>query len=125
MLIDNSLSADCTVIEASGLDREGLLFELTNAISKLNLNIVSAQVTTFGERAVDTFYVKDLTGDKILSPWRQGTIRRNLIEAFARADRQAHGPRNRAATLRFRPCVLIFVDSALISRAAKKGKLSR
>jgi [protein-PII] uridylyltransferase len=83
VLIDNSLSADCTVIEASGLDREGLLFELTNTISKLNLNIVSAQVTTFGERAVDTFYVKDLTGDKILSPWRQGTIRRNLIEAFA------------------------------------------
>ncbi len=83
VLIDNSISADCTVIEASGLDREGLLFELTNAISKLNLNIVSAQVTTFGERAVDTFYVKDLTGDKILSPWRQGTIRRNLIEAFA------------------------------------------
>ena len=83
VLIDNSLSADCSVIEVSGLDREGLLFELTNAISKLNLNIVSAQVTTFGERAVDTFYVKDLTGDKILSPSRQGAIRRNLIEIFA------------------------------------------
>ncbi len=83
VLIDNSISADCTVIEVSGLDREGLLFELTNAISKLSLNIVSAHVTTFGERAVDTFYVKDLTGDKIVSPPRQGTIRRNLIEVFA------------------------------------------
>jgi len=83
VLIDNALSADCTVIEASGLDREGLLFELTNAISKLNLNIVSAHVTTFGERAVDTFYVKDLTGDKILSASRQAAIRRNLIDVFA------------------------------------------
>ena len=90
------------MIEVSGLDRVGLLFELTNTISKLNLNIVSAQVTTFGERAVDTFYVKDLTGDKILSPTRQATIRRNLIEAFAANRRQARGPRNRAATLRFR-----------------------
>ena len=83
VLIDNSLSADCTVIEVSGLDRVGLLFELTMAISKLNLNIVSAHVTTFGERAVDAFYVKDLTADKIVSPTRQGTIRRNLIEVFA------------------------------------------
>ncbi|MGA9599149.1 MAG: [protein-PII] uridylyltransferase [Methylocystis sp.] len=83
VLIDNSLSADSTVIEVSGLDRVGLLFELTSAISKLNLNIVSAHVTTFGERAVDTFYVKDLTADKIVSPTRQATIRRNLIDVFA------------------------------------------
>lgn len=82
------------MIEVSGLDREGLLFELTNAISKLSLNIVSAHVTTFGERAVDTFYVKDLTGDKIFSPSRQGAIRRNLIEIFASAGekRTAHSP---------------------------------
>ncbi|WP_435072755.1 [protein-PII] uridylyltransferase [Methylocystis bryophila] len=94
VLIDNALSAVCTVIEVSGLDREGLLFELTNAISKLSLNIVSAHVTTFGERAVDTFYVKDLTGDKIFSPSRQGAIRRNLIEIFASAGekRTAHSP---------------------------------
>jgi len=80
--IDNSLSVDCTVIEASGLDREGLLFELTNAISKLNLNIVSAHVTTFGERAVDAFYVKDLTGGKVQSTTRQASIRRQLLEVF-------------------------------------------
>ncbi len=90
VLIDNAISADCTVIEVSGLDREGLLFELTNAISKLSLNIISAHVTTFGERAVDTFYVKDLTGDKIVAPFRQGTIRRNLIEVFAaKGDKRA------------------------------------
>jgi len=83
VVIDNSLSNDCTVIEVSGLDREGLLFELTNAISKLNLNIVSAHVTTFGERAVDAFYVKDLTGEKIQLPSRQATIKRQLLEIFA------------------------------------------
>jgi len=81
-LIDNSQSQDRTVIEVSGLDRVGLLFELTNALSRLNLNIVSAHVTTFGERAVDTFYVKDLTGGKILAPSRQNTIRRKLLEVF-------------------------------------------
>ncbi len=83
VVIDNSLSNDCTVIEVSGLDREGLLFELTNAISRLNLNIVSAHITTFGERAVDVMYVKDLTGEKIILPSRQAAIRRQLLEIFS------------------------------------------
>jgi len=50
------------VIEVSGLDRPGLLYQLTTAISKLNLNIASAHVATFGERARDVFYVTDLVG---------------------------------------------------------------
>ena len=80
--VDNSLSNTYTVVEVSGLDREGLLFDLTNAISKLNLNIASAHVTTFGERAVDAFYVTDLTGAKIVSPQRQIAIKRQLLDVF-------------------------------------------
>ncbi|QGM44570.1 [protein-PII] uridylyltransferase [Methylocystis heyeri] len=83
VVIDNSLSHDCTVVEVSGLDREGLLFELTSVISRLNLNIVSAHITTFGERAVDVMYVKDLTGEKILLPSRQAAIRKQLLEIFS------------------------------------------
>lgn len=82
VVIDNSLSNVYTVIEVSGLDREGLLFDLTNAISKLNLNIASAHIVTFGERAVDAFYVTDLTGEKITSPARHATIKRQLLEVF-------------------------------------------
>ena len=80
--VDNSLSNVYTVVEVSGLDRAGLLFDLTNAISKLSLNIASAHVTTFGERAVDAFYVTDLTGAKIISPQRQVTIKRQLLDVF-------------------------------------------
>ncbi|MFO1124184.1 MAG: [protein-PII] uridylyltransferase [Methylocystis sp.] len=82
VVVDNSLSNVYTVIEVSGLDREGLLFELTNAISRLNLNIASAHIVTFGERAVDAFYVTDLTGAKIVSPQRQAAIKRQLLEVF-------------------------------------------
>ena len=81
-MVDNSLSNVYTVIEVSGLDREGLLFDLTNAISKLNLNIASAHIVTFGERAVDAFYVTDLTGAKIASAQRQAAIKRQLLEVF-------------------------------------------
>jgi [protein-PII] uridylyltransferase len=39
VLLDNALSNQFTVIEVSGLDRPGLLFELTNTLSDLNLDI--------------------------------------------------------------------------------------
>ena len=80
--IDNSWSNKFTAIEASGLDRPGLLYSLTCALSDLNLNIGSAHITTYGERAVDVFYVTDLTGAKITGPGRQETIRKRLTAAF-------------------------------------------
>jgi [protein-PII] uridylyltransferase len=80
--IDNALSTRHTVIEVSGLDRPGLLYDLTTALGKLNLNIASAHIATFGEKAVDVFYVTDLTGTKVNHPGRQAAIRRTLLEVF-------------------------------------------
>jgi [protein-PII] uridylyltransferase len=82
ILVDNSWSNQFTVIEASGLDRPGLLYDLTRAISDLNLNIASAHIVTFGERAVDVFYVTDLLGHKIANASREASIRRRLLTAF-------------------------------------------
>ncbi len=82
VVIDNSWSNRFTAIEATGLDRPGLLYDLTRTISDLNLNIGTAHIATFGERAVDVFYVTDLTGQKIANANRQATIRRRLEEVF-------------------------------------------
>jgi [protein-PII] uridylyltransferase len=79
VLVDNALSNQFTVVEVSGLDRPGLLFELTNTLSDLNLDITSAHITTFGEKAVDVFYVTDLTNKKITSPQRHNAIRARLL----------------------------------------------
>ena len=87
--IDNSLSNRQTVIEVSGLDRPGLLYDLTTALGKLNLNIASAHIVTFGEKAVDVFYVTDLTGTKITHAGRQATIRRALLEVFKAEETEA------------------------------------
>ncbi len=83
VIIDNVLSTRHTVLEVSGLDRPGLLYDLTTAIGKLNLNIASAHIATFGEKAVDVFYVTDLTNAKIVSTARQLTIRKALLDVFA------------------------------------------
>ncbi len=87
--INNQWSNRYTVIEVTGLDRPGLLYELTATLSKLNLNIASAHVATFGERAVDVFYVTDLLGAKLASPTREVTIKRALLQLFAPAGDMA------------------------------------
>ncbi len=92
VIIDNVLSSRHTVLEVSGLDRPGLLYDLTTAIGKLNLNIASAHIATFGEKAVDVFYVTDLTGAKITSTGRQLVIRQALLAVFTlELDKQASG----------------------------------
>jgi [protein-PII] uridylyltransferase len=81
--VDNNLSRRYTVVEVSGLDRPGLLRDLTASLSSLNLNIGSAHIVTFGEKAVDSFYIADLTGQKITAPARQAAIKRRLLADFA------------------------------------------
>ncbi len=83
VIINNTLSDRLTVIEVAGRDRPGLLYDLTNTLSDLSLDIASAHITTFGEKAVDVFYVTDLTGKKIENETRQKTIRERLTTVLA------------------------------------------
>ena len=93
--VNNGWSNRYTMVEVTGLDRPGLLFELTATLSRLSLNIASAHVATFGERVVDVFYVTDLFGAKITSATRQATIKRALIAllspAPAEVEKRAKG----------------------------------
>jgi [protein-PII] uridylyltransferase len=95
--INNQWSTRHTMLEVIGLDRPGLLFELTATLSKLNLNIASAHVATFGERVVDVFYVTDLFGAKINSALRQAAIKRALIALLLPSREAATAPAKSAA----------------------------
>ena len=91
VIIDNQSSNRFTVIEINGLDRIGLLYDLTEALYKLNLNIASAHVTTFGEKAIDVFYVTDLTGAKIENKTRHSQIEHALASVLTAAAAVAVG----------------------------------
>ncbi|MCA1999206.1 MAG: [protein-PII] uridylyltransferase [Hyphomicrobiales bacterium] len=86
VVIDNELSAKATVVEVTGLDRPGLLYELTTEFGKQNLNVNSARIVTYGEKAVDVFYVTDLTGGKITQAPRQQRLRKALIAVLSGSD---------------------------------------
>jgi len=82
VLIDNKASRRHTVIEVNGRDRPGLLYRVTLALTKQNLIIDSAKITTFGERAVDSFYVHDALGSKIEDEAKLKRLRQRLLEAL-------------------------------------------
>ena len=95
--IRNTLSNRFSVIEVSGLDRPGLLSEITGTLSDLSLDIASAHITTFGEKVIDTFYVTDLMGQKVDNPTRLDTIRTSLIATLNGASQQRAGKVRAAA----------------------------
>src|SRR5499427_5229599 len=94
--VNNQWSNRYTVVEVTGLDRPGLLYELTTTLSKLNLNIASAHVATFGKRVVDVFYVTDLTGAQITTPTRQAAIKRPLLALFTAATAESKSAKQAA-----------------------------
>jgi len=85
VLIDNKASNRFTVIEVNARDRPALLNQLANALFQSKVMLHSAHVATYGERAVDTFYVTDLTGDKIASGSRLKALEKRLLDAASGA----------------------------------------
>jgi [protein-PII] uridylyltransferase len=63
--VDNDASDFFTVIEVGAPDRLGLLFDVTRTFAELRLDVHLAKVATFGERVVDSFYVRDDLGRKV------------------------------------------------------------
>jgi [protein-PII] uridylyltransferase len=64
--VNNQLSSLNTVIEVKTRDRLGLLYLLAKALFEMELNICLARVTTKGHQAIDAFFVRDFSGNKVL-----------------------------------------------------------
>ena len=82
VVFDNHASNTHTVIEVNGRDRPGLLHDVTAAISDQGLQIASAHITTYGVRAVDVFYVKDVFGLKVDNERKLAALRRVMEAAL-------------------------------------------
>ena len=78
VIIDNTASNSHSLIEVNGKDRPGFLYDITSALSEAGLQIAAAKVTTFGARAVDVFYVKDMYGLKVQHPEKLRRIEQTI-----------------------------------------------
>ena len=80
--IDNETSSTATVIEVSAPNGMGLLYQITRALSSLDLNILSAKVQTLGSDVVDSFYVLDNDGKKINDQLHADEVKQALKHAI-------------------------------------------
>src|SRR3954469_6834197 len=83
VFIDNLASSRYTVVEINARDRAALLSGLAGALFELRTAVHSAHIATYGERAVDVFYLTDLAGAKIESPARLKAMQTRLLRAAA------------------------------------------
>ncbi len=89
VLIDNQASEIHTLIEINGRDRPGLLYLLTSTLGAMHFTVASAHISTYGERAVDVFYVKDRAGFKVTNKTSIEAIKEALLKVLA-ADQSAN-----------------------------------
>jgi [protein-PII] uridylyltransferase len=81
--IELEASEDASVVETEGLDRPGLLYELAAAVAGLDVMIASAHIATYGERAVDTFYLRDRQNRKITDPKLLKRLEKRLLSVLS------------------------------------------
>jgi len=81
--VELAASEDASVVEAEGLDRPGLLHELATALSDLGVTIASAHIATYGERAVDAFYLCDRQNRKITDAPLLRKIESRLLDVLS------------------------------------------
>src|SRR5262249_376036 len=63
---DNEASESRTAIEVETEDRVGLLHVISQALAEVDLNITAAKIVTEKGAAIDTFYVSEQDGQKVL-----------------------------------------------------------
>ncbi len=96
-LIDNDVSNRFTVIEVNAMDRPALLSHLAHALFQSKVTLHSAHIATYGERAVDTFYLTDLLGSKIESKSRLKSLEQRLVQAAGMTGTEIDSALNVAA----------------------------
>lgn len=83
IVMNNTGSDTHTIIEIQVQDRLGLLYQLTHILYKQGLDIALAKISTEGSRAIDVFYVTNMTGQKIVDTTILEGIRQTLFDALA------------------------------------------
>ena len=126
--IDNEAAAAATVLRIAAVDATGFLFEFTNALALLDVNIERAEVRTVAGETRDTFWVTEPSGTMITAPWRIEQLRTAaaLIKQFTlllpRSPNPAQALRQFSALAKQ---VLTRDDAPAASRSLESGTVLR
>lgn len=94
VVFDDDSNANVTIIEVSGRDRPGLLADIVEVMAKQHVDIASAHIDCYGERAVDAFYVADHYRKAQLASGLKQTLKKQLLAVL---DKPAQPPKRNLA----------------------------
>ena len=83
---DNESSGTRTVVDVETEDCVGLLFAISQALSELGLDIFVAKISTEKGGAMDSFYVCERDGSRVLTLERQRAVEAKLRSAIVSLD---------------------------------------
>ena len=98
--IDNRTSSFFTIVEVFAEDFPGLLFSITDALYRCQLDVWVAKIATNVDQVVDVFYVRDFDGQKVDDPDQVAHIRTTIqavlppVNDTAPSDNPEKGTRN-------------------------------
>ena len=98
---DNDSHPQTTVIHISAEDTSGFLYELTNALALLGIDVRKMEIQTVGSRVQDWLRVTDESGRKLLNTRRQQELRAAIVLIQHFTDWLPQSPDPEAALLHF------------------------
>ena len=103
--IDNEVSPRCTVLDIRSEDTPGFLYELTNSLALVGINIIRVTVGSSGDRVSDILYVTDEAGRKITDEAKQHELRAAVVLIKHFTHLLPHSPNPESALLHFKDFV--------------------
>jgi [protein-PII] uridylyltransferase len=85
VVVRNDVSDFYTVVDVTADDRQGLLYDLTSALSEHGLEIYVSKATTVLDQVADTFYVKDGSQKRLTDAEAVERLRAALVETAGTA----------------------------------------
>ncbi|MBN2063050.1 MAG: [protein-PII] uridylyltransferase [Deltaproteobacteria bacterium] len=82
LVIDNASSSFFTIVEVTAWDYPGLLFRITDALFRCQLDIWVAKIATKVDQVLDVFYVRSFDGEKMDRPEQEDAIRQAVETVF-------------------------------------------
>ncbi|MEA3465781.1 MAG: [protein-PII] uridylyltransferase [Thermodesulfobacteriota bacterium] len=81
--IDNEISHEYTVFDIFAKDEVGLLYQMTNSLKNMGINISVSKITTMGDHAGNTFYIQDIFGHKIIQSEKLAELQQTLLDELS------------------------------------------
>jgi [protein-PII] uridylyltransferase len=78
-----------TLIEIETEDLLGLLYIISQTLAELNLDISTAKIVTEKGAAIDSFYVREADGRRVLAPDRRAAIEQRLRRAIHKLEERS------------------------------------